>query len=97
MPTHKTWEKDLGITLSADIKVLELCGIAASNGNKICGLIRRNLTYFQIILPLYKAIVRPCLKYCILAWRPYHKKDIDMLERIQRRATQMISELRDFS
>ena len=38
-------EKDLGITISADMKVSEQCGIAASKGNHILGLIRRNITY----------------------------------------------------
>ena len=37
-------EKDLGITISADMKVSEQCGIAASKGNQIIGLIRRNVT-----------------------------------------------------
>ena len=92
-------EKDLGVTISADMKVSEQCGIAASKGNQILGLIRRNITYKgkKLIIPLYKAIVRPHLEYCIQAWRPYHKKDIDTLERIQRRATKMIPELRDLS
>ena len=92
-------EKDLGVTISADMKVSEQCGIAASKGNKILGLIRRNITYKgkKLIIPLYKAIVRPHLEYCIQAWRPYRKKDIDTLERIQRRATKMIPELRDLS
>ena len=92
-------EKDLGVTISADMKVSEQCGIAASKGNKIIGLIRRNITYKgkKLIIPLYKAIVRPHLEYCIQAWRPYRKKDIDTLERIQRRATKMIPELRDLS
>ena len=31
---------------------------------------------------MYKAIVRPQLEYLIQAWRPYHEKDIDTLERI---------------
>ena len=38
-------EKDLGVTISADMKVSEQCGIAASNGNQILGLIRGNITY----------------------------------------------------
>ena len=92
-------EKDLGVTISADMKVSEQCGIAASKGKQILGLIRRNITYKgkKLIIPLYKAIVRPHLEYCIQAWRPYRKKDIDTLERIQRRATKMIPELRYLS
>ena len=71
--------KDLGVTISADMKVSEQCGIAASKGNKILGLIRRNITQGKkLIIPLNKAIVRPHLEYCIQAWRPYHKKDIEL-------------------
>ena len=68
-------EKNLGITISADMKVSEQCGIAASKGNQILGLIRRNITYKEknLIIPLYKAIVGLHLEYCIQAWRPYRK------------------------
>ena len=94
-------EKDLGVTISADMKVSEQCGIAASKGNQILGLITKNITYKdkKLIIPLYKAIVRPHLEYCIQAWRPYCKKhiDLDTIERIQRRATKIIPELRDLS
>ena len=88
-----------GLTISADMKVSEQCGIAAAKGNQILGLIRRNIVYKEkeLIIPLYKTIVRPHLEYCIQAWRPYHKKDIDMLERVQRRATKIIPKLRNIS
>ena len=38
-------EKDLGLTISADMKVSEQCGIAAAKGNQILGLIRRTIVY----------------------------------------------------
>ena len=38
-------EKDLGVIISADMKVSEQFGIAASKGNRILGLVRRNMTY----------------------------------------------------
>ena len=80
------------------MNISEQCGIAASKGNQIIGLIRRNITYKkELIIPLYKAIVRPHLEYCIQAWRPCRKKDIYTLERIQKRATQIIPELRYLS
>ena len=74
------------------MKVSEQCRIAASQGNQILGMIRRNITYKEsgLIIPLYKAIVRPHLEYCIQAWIPYLRKDIDMLEKVQRRATKLI-------
>ena len=81
--------------------------ITDSKGNQIVGLIRRNIMCAcvcvcvcneqKLITPMYKAIVRPHLEYCIQAWRPYRKKDIRTLERIERRATKMIPELRDLS
>ena len=94
-----TQEKDLGVTCSGDMNISEQCGIAASKGNEILGLMRRTILYKekQLIVPLYKAIVRPHLEYCIQAWMPYRKTDIDKLERIQRRATKMIPELRNLS
>ena len=54
-------EKDLGVTISVDMTFSELCGIAASKGNQILGLIRRNITYKdnKLIIPPYKAIFIP--------------------------------------
>ena len=89
-------EKDIGVIVSADLEVSEQCGIAARKGNQLLGMIRRNVTYRdkKLIMPLYKSIVRPHLEYCIQAWRPYLRKDIDKLEKVQRRTTRLIPELR---
>ena len=38
-------EKDLGVTMTANLKVSEHCRIAASKGNQVLGMIRRNITY----------------------------------------------------
>ena len=94
-----THEKDLGVTFSAYMTVSEQCRIAASKGNQVLGLIRRTVTFKekQLIVPLYKATAKPHLEYFIQAWRPYRKKNIYKLERIQRRSTIMIPELRDLS
>ena len=40
-----TTEKDLGVIITADMKVSEQCAMAASKGNQMLGLIRRNITY----------------------------------------------------
>ena len=77
--------------MNANMKVSEQCKIAASKGNQVLGMIRRTVTHKDksLIVPLYKAIVRPHLEYCIQAWSPYLRKDIDMLEKIQRRAPKL--------
>ena len=49
------------------------------------------------MLPLYKSIVRPHLDYCVQAWRPHYRKNIDKLEKVPRRATKMVERLEGYS
>ena len=86
-------EKDLGVIISNDLKVSSQCSKAAKTANRILGMISRTFIYKNkdTMLLLYKSLVRPHLEYCIQTWRPHLQKDIDLLERVQHRATKMIA------
>ena len=90
-------EKDLGIIISSDLKPNRQCTEAIKKANKLVGFIGRAFEFKSedIILTLYNSLVRPHLEYCVQFWSPYYKKDIEKLERVQRRVTKLIPRLRN--
>ena len=89
-----TNERDLGVIVDSSMKFSEHCNAIARSANATLGMIKRNIVSRNknIITKIYKALVRPKLDYCVQGWRPYLRKDIDQLEKVQRRATKLISE-----
>ena len=75
-------------------KVAKQCLVASKKGNQVLGMISRSFVSRNknIIKKLYKSLVRPHLEYCIQAWRPHLIKDIEILEKVQRRASRMVIE-----
>ena len=70
-------------------------GAAALKANQVLGQVMRAFTYRDrfMFVKLFKLYVRPQLEYCIQAWCPWLKKDIEMLENVQRRAVRAVSGL----
>lgn len=85
-------ERDLGIIVTNDLKTSTQCSTAASRGMSMMGLVKRNFKNLdaECFLLLYKTYIRPRLEYCVQVWSPHLKKDIQLLERVQRRSTKLV-------
>ena len=75
-------ERDLGVIMSTDLKVESQCNEACLKANRMLGLIKRTFVVKtpEVMLNLYKTLVRPHLEYCISAWSPYYQKDKKLRE-----------------
>ena len=92
-------EKDLGICFDTELKFSRHISQAVAKSNQMLGLIKRSFVYkdIQAMKLLYTALVRPHLEYGNVVWHPTYKKDIDLVESVQRRATRMVPGLAKLS
>ena len=90
-------QRDLGIIITIDRKWLKQTEKSCRTANRVLGFIARNFRYKnkELILTLYKSLVCPHLEHSVQFCSPHLRRNIDKMDKILRRATEMIPEIRN--
>jgi len=91
--------KDLGVLIDEKLNFRDHIHEKINKAYSMLGIIKRNFKYLNIqcFTLLYKSMVRSHLDYCSSVWNPYHKGDIEALEKVQKRATKILPEMKHLS
>lgn len=89
-------ERDLGILTNSKFKFQSQCSSAAFKASRVLGQLKQafHSRDSHTWKKLYATYVRPHLEYAVQAWSPYYQKDVSLIEKVQRRATRIPSDLR---
>ena len=90
-------ETDLGILISDNLSWSDHVAKCAKKANRVLGMVKHTFSYMDkdMFISLYKTLIRPQMEYCPQVWSPYLQKDINILEKVQRRATKLVPGLQD--
>ena len=83
---------DLGVLITSDLKRSAQCQRVISKAQRMLSMIKLAFKHLDAksLTILYKAFVLPLMDYCCVAWCPFYAKDIDALEKVQRRFTKLL-------
>ena len=93
-----TEENDMGVIIDEKLKFDKQTQVQANKANKVIGLHRRSFGTIdkETLVWLFKALVRPHLEYCNTVPYPVYEKDANLLEGVQRRATKMVPDMKNY-
>lgn len=97
--TESDTERDLGVLFNSNLKWKNQVINVSNKANQMLGRIKKSFACFdyKLLRLLYITFIRPLLEFAVTVWSPYLKSDCDYIERIQHKATKLVSSIRNLS